>query len=734
MYRFFATSPKGLSELLREELATFGAENLKVQPTGVTFEGDLEVGYRACLWSRLANRLYRIVLEVQLDNQEDLTHQVAQIDWRQHLIAGGRFAVSFSGQGIGITHSHYGALKVKDGIVDFFQDKGLGRPSVDTEDPDLRVHAHLNRNELTLSIDLVGYSLHQRGYREGQQVTAPLKENVAAAILMRAQWPKIAEAGGCLYDPMCGSGTFLIEGAMMASDCAPGLFKAEHMLLNRCRGHKPDLWKSLVAEAETRESEGLRNLPELYGSDISHRSLDIARDAIFQAGYDDVIDIKQMSIEQGRRWGDWSSGLVVCNPPYGERLSDEETVKQTYQQLGNYLKSEFEGWQAAVLTCNTELGLYLGIKAKRSHDFYNGAMACRLFRFDVDEQWFREPALEISTDLAEQVQRHFPDLVDTENARMVANRIRKNLKSLKSWVKKESILAYRVYDSDIPEYALAIDVYETEEIGRQVVVAEYAPPKTVNAAKAKKRLYEAVSVLPEVFEVSAEAIHFKVRERQKGKAQYERLDEQKHYFTFTENQTRLRVNFTDYLDTGVFLDHRSVRQKVAELSRGKSLLNLFCYTATATAEAAVMGCKSSLSIDMSKTYLYWAQHNFMCNDINQKSHQLLQENVLEWLDKQAEQPTKRFDVIFIDPPSFSTSKRMEGTLDIQRDHVDILRKTLQLLSEGGKLIFSNNLRKFKLDSAAFESDWQIEDITMSTLPQDFKRNPKIHQAWIFTQR
>lgn len=734
MCRFFATSPKGLSELLREELLSFGADSPKVQPTGVTFEGSLEVGYRTCLWSRLANRVYKVILQTKLDNQDDLTEQVATIDWRKHLVANGTFAVSFSGQGMGVTHSHYGALKVKDGIVDFFQNRGHQRPVVDTENPDLRIHAHLNRNELTLSIDLIGYSLHQRGYREGQQVKAPLKENVAAAILMRSQWPEIAKSGGCLYDPMCGSGTFLIEAAMMASDCAPGLFKAEHMLLTRWKGHDSSLWQTLVAEAETREADGLQNLPNIYGSDVSHRSLDIAREAVMAAGYDDVIEIKQMSVEQGRRWGDWTPGLVVSNPPYGERLGDEETVKQIYQALGQYLKAEFVGWQASVLTCHSELGLYIGIKAKRSHDFFNGAMPCRLFRFDVEETWFREPALEISTDLATQVQRHFPELSTSENAVMIANRIKKNLKGLKSWIRKEDVQAYRVYDADIPEYALAIDVYETDESGRHLVVAEYAPPKTVNPAKAKKRLYEAMSVLPEVFEIDSSDIHFKVRERQKGSAQYERMDEQKRYYTITENQAKIRVNFTDYLDTGLFLDHRSVRQKVAELSHGKSLLNLFCYTATATAEAAVAGCKSSLSIDMSKTYLYWATHNFMCNGIDEKRHVLLQENVLEWLDKEVEKPSQVYDVIFIDPPSFSTSKRMEGTLDIQRDHVDILEKTLKLLSQNGKLIFSNNLRKFKLERSAFDAMWHIEDITQSTMPQDFKRNPKIHQAWIFSRR
>ena len=734
MPQFFATTPQGLPELLREELLSFGAESVKMQPTGVTFEGSLEVGYRACLWSRLANHIYFVVMDTELENQEDLTRQVSKINWVRHLNKEGTFAVSFSGKGMGIDHSHYGALKVKDGIVDYFQDKFATRPDIDTQYPDLKVHAHINRNKLTLSIDLTGYSLHQRGYREGQQVSAPLKENVAAAILMRANWAEIARGGGSFYDPMCGSGTFLIEAAMIASDLAPGLEKSGQMALNTWLGHDKRLWEKLIAEAKQREAAGLRQVPAIYGSDLSHKSLDIAEETIESAGYSDVIEVKQMSIEQGRKWGDWQTGLIVTNPPYGERLGELDSVKQTYIQLGDYLKLEFSGWKAAVLTCHTELGMYLGLKATRSHDFYNGAMPCRLFRLDIEEKYHRQPAMQISHDLAVQVQNLQSHLANTDNAKMVANRIKKNMKGLKAWVKREEVSAYRVYDADIPEYALAMDVYETQDAGRWVVVAEYAPPKTVNPTKAKRRLYEAVSVLPSVFGIDADRIVFKVRSKQKGKEQYEQLDEQKNYFTIIENQTKLRVNFTDYLDTGVFLDHRDVRQLVAKLSRGKSLLNLFCYTATASAQAANQGCQSSLSLDMSKTYLYWAKHNFMNNNIDETKHQLKQENVIEWLETESTSVgSTKYDVIFLDPPSFSTSKRMDGTLDIQRDYADLLLKSLSLLTEKGKLIFSTNLRKFKLDFSPFEA-YDIENITQSTMPQDFKRNTKIHQAWVFSQK
>ena len=728
MLKLFATAAGGLSELLREELMSLGAKNVKAQPRGVSFEGNLEIAYRACLWSRLANRIFLTVLEVELETQEELTEEVARLNWSEHMDSLGTFSVSFSGKGMGIDHSHYGALKIKDGIVDHFRNNGGERPSVDKQNPELRVHGHLNRNQLTLSIDLVGYSLHQRGYREGQQVTAPLKENVAAALLIRAGWPEIAKQGGTLYDPMCGSGTFLIEAAMMASDLAPGMDKADKMGFITWKKHDEDLWENLLDEAEAREGEGLRNMPAIYGSDVSHKSLDIAEEAIAAAGYEDSIEIKQMSVEQGRRWGDWQPGLIITNPPYGERLGEVDEVKIIYSALGHYLKTEFDGWKAAVLTCNPELGMYIGLKAVRSHNFNNAALECKLFRFEVVEAYHREPAVRGGANLAEEVQNALPEMVQSEGAKMFSNRLKKNLKPLRKWAKTNQIMAYRVYDADMPEYSLAVDYYQTLEGGEWVVVNEYAAPKTIDRGAAKRRLHEAISVLPGVFNLAPDHIIFKIRERQKGSSQYEKLDENKQYFTVMENGVKLRVNFTDYLDTGLFLDHRDVRAYVAKQSRGKRLLNLFCYTATATAQAAAQGASSSLSVDMSKTYLYWAKHNLMINGCDESKHSLLQENVLEWLDQASEIQQGQFDVIFLDPPSFSTSKRMEGTLDIQRDHVELINKTLKLLKAGGELIFSTNFRKFKLDKASLVGV-ELTDITRKTMPKDFQRNTKIHQAW-----
>lgn len=725
--KFFATSPSGLSEMLKEELLELGAQNVKAQPRGVAFEGGLAAGYRACLWSRLANHVYLVLLETELANQEALYQACRDLDWSRHMSEDHSFAISFTGQGMGIEHTHFGALKIKDAIVDYFRDTRGIRPSVDVDYADIRLHGHLNRNQFTLSLDLSGHSLHQRGYREGQQVKAPLKENLAAAILIRAGWPAIAQQGGSLYDPMCGSGTFLIEAAMMASDCAPGLAKANDMGFISWLGHDREVWQGLVDEAQAREIEGLKALPPIFGSDAHAGALKIARQAIRQAGYDDVIELRQSDVVQAEPWQSCSPGLVVVNPPYGERLGDEEEVKALYVKLGERLKTAFVGWQAAVLTCDKSLGLYLGLKAKRDHDFMNGAMACKLFRFEIAEEFFRQPTLRAGTDLAAEVELSMADLANSEGAQMFANRLRKNLKALKKWAGREKISAYRVYDADMPEYALALDYYATLDAGEWLVVNEYAPPKTVNAAKAKRRLYEAMAVMPDVMGIPSEHIVFKVRQRQRGNSQYEKLEARKDYFTLQEGAAKLRINFTDYLDTGVFLDHRQVRDYCAKLAKGKRFLNLFCYTATATVQAAVQGASESVSVDMSKTYLYWAKHNFMTNTMPLNRHELIQADVVAWLQSPPNMP--KFDVIFLDPPSFSSSKRMEGVLDIQRDHVQLIEQAGALLAKGGVLMFSNNMQKFKLDRDNLQA-WDIEEITRQTLPEDFKRSPKIHQAWL----
>lgn len=312
-----------------------------------------------------------------------------------------------------------------------------------------------------------------------------------------------------------------------------------------------------------------------------------------------------------------------------------------------------------------------------------------------------------------------------------ANRLVKNLKHLGRWLKREQVHAFRLYDADIPEFALAVDVYDCTDGLRRVHVQEYEAPRHIDPQKARQRLDAALAAIRGVLSVPSDQLYLKVRRQQKGKAQYEKLAATGRFFEVIEHGRRFLVNFDDYLDTGLFLDHRITRGMLAELAAGRDFLNLFAYTGSATVHAAGGGARSTTTVDMSNTYLGWARRNMALNGYTGQAHQFIQANCIEWLDTAARQ-TQRYGLIFLDPPSFSTSKRMNGTFDVQRDHVQLLQRTACLLAPAGVLIFSNNLRSFRMDHAALPQ-LRVEDISRATLPQDFARNPRIHNCWRVTR-
>ncbi len=711
---FFATAPKGMEHLLAEELRALGALEVKEVRAGVSFRGGLEAGYRACLWSRLASRVLLALGEFPAATPEQLYDGVRGISWAEHLGAEGSLAVDATGATSGVTHSRYAALKVKDAVVDQFRD-GCGlRPSVDLERPDVRLNLYLHRDAAVLSLDLGGGPLHRRGYRlEG--VAAPLKENLAAAILVRAGWPLIAREGGGLIDPMCGSGTLAIEGALMAADIAPGLLRPWHGLLG-WRWHDPELWEKLLEEARERRIQGLASLPSITGFDASAGAIRAAWANLEQAGLSGRVHFERRDVADLAPPASARPGLVAVNPPYGERLGEEKELEPLYRTLGERLRGEFVGWRAALLTGNPELGHRLGLRARRYNTLYNGALECRLLHFDIAPEWFSRDGG------APRSERAAPAVVLGEGAQMFANRLRKNLKSLGRWARGEGISCYRLYDADIPEYAVAVDLY-----GDRVHVQEYEAPPSIDPKVAESRLREVMAVLPGVLDIPAEKISLKVRRRQKGGAQYQKQAAVGEFLEVEEGGCRLLVNLTDYLDTGLFLDHRPTRAMIQAQASGKRFLNLFAYTATATVHAAKGGAAATVSVDMSSTYLDWARRNLALNGFAGPSHRLVQSDVLPFLD----QCRERFDLIFLDPPTYSRSKRMEGDFDIQRDHLPLLQAAARLLAPGGVLIFSTNSRRFVLDGESLEG-LRVEEITGKTIPRDFARNPRIHHCWRLT--
>ncbi|MDX1588792.1 MAG: bifunctional 23S rRNA (guanine(2069)-N(7))-methyltransferase RlmK/23S rRNA (guanine(2445)-N(2))-methyltransferase RlmL [Oleiphilaceae bacterium] len=705
------TCPKGVEYLQSDELEQLGVTVLQTTASAVIARTDLAGAYRVCLWSRLANRVLLLLRDQPAKTAEDLVDVSTAVPWEQHLAPGGRFRVTFQGESREIRNTQFGAQSVKDGVLDRMRGAGQIRPVVDKADPDLSIHARLAKGRLQLSLDLAGESLHRRGYRS-EAGEAPLKENLAAALLLRAGWPALAEAGADLVDPLCGSGTLPIEAALMATDTAPGLLR-ETFALQRWPGHDPALWQSLVDEARERARLGReRSRSRLWGFDQTRSLIPVAWGNIERADVADRVHVERRALEDYESPSANPRGLMITNPPYGERLGEQEALGGLYALLGQQALAAHQGWRLAVFTAIPELGHRLGLRSHKQYKLFNGALPAQLLLFDLEPESVR--TLPRADGLPHARISH------PERAAMLGNRLRKNQRILGSWARKGDIACYRVYDADMPEFSLAIDRYDD-----WLHVQEYAPPATVDAAVARERLAEAMAVIPEALSVDPEKVVIKQRRRQKGTSQYEKQGEEGRAITVMEGGALFRINLQDYLDTGLFLDHRPVRLWLQKNSAQKRVLNLFCYTGAATVHAALGGASRSLSLDMSNTYLDWARHNWRLNHMDEARHQLERVDCLKWL---ASPVRSRFDVIFMDPPTFSNSSKMDSELDVQRDHVTLIEQAMARLTPDGVLIFSTNYRRFQLDES-LAGAYQLEDRSAWSRDRDFARNPRIHQCW-----
>lgn len=709
---WIATAPIGAASVLAEELGQFGASDIRERSHDVKFQGTLEVGYRACLWSRTASRVLLSLGSIEAETSRQLYEGARRIDWSRHLAPGATLACECSGSNAAIRHTLYGSQLLKDAVCDGLRESTGQRPDIEPARPDVRLHLHVEASTALVSVDFSGESLHRRGYRaEGGR--APLKENVAAAILMRAGWVALERAGGALVDPMCGSGTFLTEGALIAGDVAPALGRDYFGFLG-WRGHDAALWERLRAEALARRAA---RTPRrcIVGSDADAAAVRMALENGAGAGVADWLHVERRTLSAAAPPPGAVSGLVVANPPYGERIGSESGLAELYAELGRVLRERFHGWQAAILSGNPDLARHLGLYAKRTHRIFNGDIECRLLRFDLGAP--REPR----TPAAARAERS-----KRPGAQMFANRLRKNLARLDPWAAREHIECYRLYDADMPEYAFAVDLYGREP--RHVCLQEYAAPKSVGVQGARERRRDVLAALPQVLQVPLEHIHSRMRKPQRGAEQYEKRALDTERMAVREGGLRFWVNLGAYLDTGLFLDHRIVRGMLRDWAGGADFLNLFCYTGSATVYAAAGGARSSVSVDLSRTYLDWAHENLVLNGLAGPKHELCRADCRKWLEEQSLRGP-RFDLIFLDPPTFSNSKRMQGVLDVQRDHAVLIRRALQLLRPGGRLVFSTNYRRFKLDTAALE-EFEIEDIGVRTVPKDFERHARIHHCFV----
>lgn len=708
-YNYFASCQKNLEDLLTAELKTFEAKSVKQTVSGTAFSGDLKTAYKACLWSRTASRILLRLKLFSASSKEELYSEVKNINWEDHLTVNKTFSVDCSIINSKITNSNYAALIVKDSVADYFRDKSGKRPSVDTKNPDIKLNLHLNDNTAEIYIDFSGKSLHAREYRMNTGA-ATLKENTAAAVLLRAGWKELAVQDKPFIDPMCGTGTLPIEAALIACNIAPGLTRKYFGFYN-WNNHIEEIWNELISEAKEKKEEGIKNIPPIFGYDICKNAVNASLKNIENTGLKGLIHIEKKDFKElippGKKY---KSGLIVINPPYGHRLGHDSDLNKFYENMGEILFNNFKGWNVSILTGSTELSKSTGLRAKKTNTIYNGTIKCQLSHFELTaDNIFRPKSTEKLSPGAE----------------MFANRLRKNMKNLKKWIKNNNITCYRIYDADMPEYSAAIDIFEN----KWAVIQEYAPPKTIDSSKAEQRLNDMIKAVPLVLDLEVNNIIIKQRKKQKGTDQYSKFDTKGDFIKIREGTNTFLINLTDYLDVGLFLDHRQTRELIQKMAGNKTFLNLFSYTGTASVYAARGGALKTVSIDNSNTYTEWAEKNMRLNGFHSKKNIFIKADCFKWLKTNR----TKYDLIFLDPPTFSNSKGMEKSFDIRRDHTELINLTLKSLNNDGILVFSNNYSKFRLNEDLLHSLY-IENITESTIPPDFNRKKLIHRCWIIRKQ
>ncbi|HHE3653995.1 TPA: bifunctional 23S rRNA (guanine(2069)-N(7))-methyltransferase RlmK/23S rRNA (guanine(2445)-N(2))-methyltransferase RlmL [Pasteurella multocida] len=712
MKQLFATTARGFEELLKVELTDLGAMDCQITQGGVHFHADEETQYRVLLWTRLASRILLPIVTCKVYSDLDLYSAVVGQNWLDYFDEKAHFMVDFNGTNREIRHTQFGAMRVKDGIVDYFERVGKPRPNVDKSQPDIRIHAYLNREELVISLDLSGDALHMRGYREDTG-KAPLRETLAAAIVLRSGW----QLGTPLVDPMCGSGTLLIEAAQMQANIAPQLHRL-HWGFDFWKGHNQQAWDKVKGEAIelAQQTFNQNQKANFYGCDLDHRVLQKAKRNAQNAGVAHLIQWQQGDVAALKNPFVEEKGTVICNPPYGERLGTTPALIALYSVFGQRLKQQFSDWNVSIFSGEPALLDCLRLRSHRQFKAKNGPLDCVQKNYHISA---RATASDENTQNSPEIDR---TLSATQVAVDFANRLQKNSKKIEKWAKQQGINAYRLYDADLPEYNLAVDRYDDH-----IVVQEYAAPKNIDENKARQRLLDAVTATLQVTGVETNKLILKVRQKQKGTNQYEKLANKGDYFYVNEYGAKLWVNLTDYLDTGLFLDHRLTRKMLGEMAKDKDVLNLFAYTGSATVHMALGGAKSTTTVDMSNTYLNWAEQNLLLNELEGKQHKLIQADCLQWLAR----CDRQFDLIFVDPPTFSNSKRMEDSWDVQRDHIKLMTQLKRILRPNGTIVFSNNKRGFKMDVEGLETlGLSAVDITAKTLPLDFERNKQIHNCWV----
>ena len=754
----FARCASGFERVLSDELRRMGCRRVRPLKGGVAFFGPIRDAYRACLWSRVATRVQLVLARIEAHDADALYQGARSISWERHVSPGATIAVEAHGENPNLRNTQFTALKVKDAICDRLVGTRGSRPNVDAKDPDLSVDVSLHEDRATIYLNLSGPSLHRRGYREaGTQTEAPLKETLAAGILLAAGWHELAREGASFADPMCGSGTLAVEAALIAADVAPGIFRTRWGFASWVQ-HDKKAWSDLMAEARARADAGRSALltarddgngMRIVAGDTSRHAIQIARDNARRAGVDELIEFyvgdaselgKHLSLcSGGRARGSRTrsgiaptKGLLATNPPYGMRLQSAMQLPKTYESLARAVASLPAGWKLAAITPDAGIDTALGQAADELIACHNGPIRAHVRIYGVDPSKHNELEVVSLGGTTRKV------AVADKNSAQFASRLRKVGKERAKWARKAGVTCYRIYDADLPEYALSVDVYQgagPDEGAFYARVEEKHLTFSADTTRTDRRHADALAIIPAVLDIDRDHIFAKMQPRDKGAGASRQargtvaggaalgVQADPHVVRVAESGLTLEVDLAGPHDTGVYLDHRATREMLGKMAQGKRFLSLFSYSGAASVHAAAGGAADTTTVDPSKAYAEWARRNLEANGFVGRRHRVVCQNPLEFVRQEAASGA-RYDLVFLDPPE-----------SVANDPASLLAKVARILAQEGVIVFCSSRRNFSLDYDAVEAaGFAVEDVTAKTVGHDFSRTPKVHRCYLVTKR
>ncbi|QWT17658.1 bifunctional 23S rRNA (guanine(2069)-N(7))-methyltransferase RlmK/23S rRNA (guanine(2445)-N(2))-methyltransferase RlmL [Collinsella sp. zg1085] len=800
-FELYASCPQGFEAALARELKFLHMHRVRPLKGRVTFSGTVEDAMRTCQNTRLASRVYVVLGRFDAVTADELYAGSYALTWEDILTPGSSLAISVQGVTRELRNTQFIAQKVKDALCDRLIDTTGQRPDIELANPDARVHVAVKVGRVSISLDLAGQPLFKRLSKHCLSAAGELsllRSDYAAFVLAQLGWLDSAldkrdhaSCLGTLVD-LSPSAGIALEAActatqtnMHASRTKWG-YDAWQAASNLATSSGAGTLAKLSADmpnAEAKQSPQPQQDPlRIFASvDDTHRqtvqricaAAGVQKDIhIVNAQFDAILKHinapeRKADLEQRNHQAPYSQQVLYLaadmrDVPFAQAHQSLQLIQQLFEtstrevhlallsrdtmpeRIFSHAHQHIE-----LMLQNEPISLYCYTKtAQRVSAHHHELTSKTLGNLPDGSPVNRVPATAHNvkanqTPIAQKAHHadneFEPALLIPESIQF-ANRLKKNLRHLRKWARREHVNCYRVYDADLPDYAAAIDLYEGSATtpGRWLVLAEYAPPKSVDPAKAQARLLDMLTLAPQILEVDASCVYARARTRSRGGSQYGRQKgysaQQSIHPIIEEGGLSFELNFDDYLDTGIFLDHRLTRNLVRSLARERKsryFLNLFAYTGTASCYAADGGVQETVTVDLSNTYLDWAERNMAANGFTGSEHYYVRDDVLGWLQGQIRR-NNQWDLIFCDPPTFSNSSKMgQRSWDVQRDHVELLSAIQQILMPSGVAVFSCNLRNFKpaWDELA-ALGLKLTDISAQTIPPDFARNQKIHHCYL----